>query len=273
MTLKTNGLDWLAQNAGSGNCFASSGISYRDGDGVLHTGGTKDVVTAFVVAKLVDKTDANIIAGTNYNEFKSINGGVDLAMGDVTEAADRELDGGTYPRYCVSGVTPPPPPPTTDKPVTRPFEVIIKEGVQCGPGSPSVLLDTSEAFAYFKATPLLYVGVMDILVNNLNTDGRNCWAYFIWEMRMWDGTAGTTCPTGTPEVQEICRFVGEISDKKALSIKMLGASENAMIGGSFEIPANLRGTKTICLSLWGNYDKQALIDELAAAGYQEEIPW
>jgi len=108
MTLRTNGLDWLAQNAGSGNCFASSGISYRDADGVLHTGGTKDVVTAFVVANMVGKTTTNIIAGTNYNEFKSINGGVDLTMGDVAEAADRETSGGTYPQYCSSGTTPTP---------------------------------------------------------------------------------------------------------------------------------------------------------------------
>jgi hypothetical protein len=88
MTLRTNGLDWLAQNAGSGNCFASSGISYRDADGVLHTGGTKDVVNAFLVANMVGNQTATIIAGTNYNGFKAINDGVDLAITDVHEAAE-----------------------------------------------------------------------------------------------------------------------------------------------------------------------------------------
>lgn len=268
MTLRTNGLNWLAQNAGIGNCFVSSGINYKDADNVAQSGGTKDVVNAFLVANMVGKQTAIIVAGTAYNGFKAINDGYDLVITDVAEAADREADGGTYPQYC-AGVAPPP----TDKPVTPPFEVVIKAGVQCAPGSPSVLLDTSEAFAYFKGDPLPYVGVMDILVNNLNTDGRGCWAYFIWEMRMWDGPAGTTCPTGTPEVQEICRFLGKVSATKTLSIKMLGSSENAMLGGSFEIPAHIKGTKTICLSLWGNYDKQALIDELATAGYAEEIPW
>ena len=327
MTLRTNGLNWLATNAGSGNCFATSGINYRHSDGVSDTGGTKDVVTAFVVAHMVGNDSAQIIAGTSYTAFKAINDGQDLSMSDVTEANDRQADGGTYPQYCVAGATPTPTPtpsptctpgtkrcrnnttieqcntagtgwydvqtcgtgytcqngscvpsgtstPTpTTKPVTPPFEVTIKEGTQCSQGSPSVTLDTSEAFAYFKTDPLMYVGIMDILVNNVNTSGNNCWAYFIWEMRMWDGPAGTTCPTGVPEVQEICRFLGEVSATKALSIKMLSPSETDMIGGSFEIPSYVRGTKTICLSLWGNYSKQALIDEIEAAGYPKEIPW
>jgi hypothetical protein len=148
--------------------------------------------------------------------------------------------------------------------------VIIKEGSPHAPGAPSVNLDTSKAFAYFKATPITYVGVMDIFVHNPSV----YYAYFAWEMRMWAGKAGTTCPTTTPELQTISRFLGEVSDKKVISVKMLGANENAMIGGSFEIPAYFKGTYTLCLSLWGNYDKQALLDELLSdRGYVEEIPW
>lgn len=267
MTLRTNGLDWLAQNAGSGNCFASSGISYRDADGVLHTGGTKDVVNAFLVANMVGKTTATIIAGVSYSGFKAINDGVDLAIGDIAEAADREVDGGTYPKYCV-GVAPPPP--VGDKPVTGPLEVYVGGGVSCPEGAPSVNLDTTGAFAYFKADPITYVGVMNILVHNLS---NQCFAYFAWEMRMWDGPAGTTCPITAPEQQEISRFLGEVSDTKVISVTRTNASENKMIGGSFEIPPTLEGLKTICLSLWGNFSKQALLDELAVAGYAEEIPW
>jgi hypothetical protein len=180
MTLRTNGLDWLAQNAGSGNCFASSGISYRDADGVLHTGGTKDVVTAFLVADMVSKQTATIIAGTNYNEFKAINDGVDLVIDDVDEAADREVDGGTYPKYCYVGTTMCTPGTrrcknsttveqckadgsgwydaqtcssgyecisgscvvegTSTKPVTGPMEVYVGGGDSCPPGAPSVTL-------------------------------------------------------------------------------------------------------------------------------------
>lgn len=309
MSLSTTAKDYIANHfgatVGTVKCFVSSGISYTDPAGSMQTGSTQDVVATLKmniggVARgpggevYIDIPDWSSINDADITWIgNSQSGAAQYCVGAVsptcTPGTRRCRDSNTVEQcradgtgwevvqtcgtgytcqngVCVLGTAP-------TRPVTPPFEVIIKEGVQCGPGSPSVLLDTSAAFAYFKATPLLYVGVMDILVNNLNTDGRNCWAYFIWEMRMWDGPAGTTCPTTTPEVQEICRFLGEISPTKVLSIKMLGASENAMIGGSFEIPPHIRGRKTICLSLWGNYDKQALIDELAAAGYAEEIPW
>jgi len=321
MTLTTNGLNWLAQNAGIGNCFASSGINYRDADNIAQSGGTKDVVNAFLTANLVGKPTATIIAGTSYNGFKSINDNRDLAFGDVGEAADREADGGTYPQYCV-GVTPTPPGgctlgtrrcvgnkveecrtvagqdnawfdtgivcefgctngvcnPAPGEPggttETPPFEVVIVEGKPCPAGAPDVLLDTSEAFAYFKAEPVLYVGVMKIDVTNRDLTGNECYAYFAWEMRMWPGAAGATCPITTPAHQTISRFLGEVSAKKVISVKLLGANEKAMIGGSFEIPSHFRGKYTLCLTLWGNFSKQALLDELLSErGYAEELPW
>ena len=314
MTLRTSGLDWLAKNAGSGNCFASSGISYRDADGVLHTGGTKDVVNAFLVANMVGKPSATIIAGTNYTSFKSING-ADLAIPDVAEAADRQADGGTYPKYCV-GVTPPPtvctpgakrckdtntveqcrsdgsgwdvvqtcatgyeckngvcvlegtpaPPPTGDKPVTGPIEVYVGGGESCPPGAPSVTLDTSEAFAFFKSTPYEYIGVGGIEVHNQSTQ---CRAYFAWEARVWDGHGYTTCPITVPEMQEITRYLAEATGRP-LSLTRLDASGTDVIWGSFEVPPAMEGEKTICLSLWGNYDYDALIAELNAAGYYDK---
>lgn len=159
------------------------------------------------------------------------------------------------------------------RPVTGPLQVYVGGGESCDPaveGDPSVTLDTSEAFAYFKAEPITYVGVMDILVQNLSD---RCFAYFAWEMSMWDGIAGETCPITIPERKQITRYLGEVSDKKIISVTRTNASENKMIGGSFEIPATLEGIKTICLSLWGNFNKQALLDELAVAGYEEEIDW
>ena len=152
------------------------------------------------------------------------------------------------------------------------MEVVIAEGVQCDPGAPTVTLDVTEARPYFKASPLLYVGVMGIDVTNINT-GNDCFAYFVWEMRMWPGEAGETCPTTDPLVQEISRFLATKSDYKTISPQLLGTGEKAMVGGSFEIPAGTHGTYTLCLSLWGNFDKQALLDELAAAGYPEKIRW
>ena len=154
---------------------------------------------------------------------------------------------------------------------TGPLGVYVGGGKPCPAGSPSVTLELSGAFAYFKAEPVTYVGVMDIWVQNLSPE---CYTYFTWEMKLWDGEAGTECPTTQPELQEISRFLGKVSDTKKISITRLNASENKMIAGSFEVPETMEGEKTVCLSLWGNFNKQALIDELLTdGGYEEEIPW
>ena len=260
MALRTNGLNWLAKNAGVGNCFAQSGINYRDVDGVFHTGGTKDVVNAFVVADMVEDRTATIIAGTNYNGFKSINDGVDLSMNDVKEAADREIDGGTYPKYCIATVQPP----SGDaKPTTEPLEVYVGGGTDCAAGAPAVTLDTRAAFAFFKSDPYNYVGVGGIEVHNKNP---TCRAHFAWEMKLWDGYGFVTCPATTPELVEINRYLAAAGGRP-LSTKMLGASETDVVWGSFEVLPTTSGEKTICLSLWGNFDKAALIKELNDAGY------
>jgi len=308
MTLTTNGLNWLADHAGSGGCFTSSGVSYRDADGVSHTGGTKDVVNAFLVAHMVDKPTVNIIDGTNYNEFRSINGGTDLAIGDISEAADREADGGSYPRYCSGGggtvCTPGARRCRTstvceqclsdgsgwydvetcpsgyvcrsghcvaegsagDLPVTGPLEVYIGEGSSCPPGTPNVTLDEAEAFAFFKSVPYKYVGVGGIQVHNLSS---SCQIYVAWEMKLWDGEGFTTCPTSSPEVQEINRFLAEPGDRP-LSLKRIDSDGTDVVWGSFEVPDWVTGKKTICLSLWGNNDYDALVAELNSAGYYDK---
>lgn len=168
---------------------------------------------------------------------------------------------------CNAAPTPPTP---GDQPVTGPFDVWVGGGISCPAGAPTVTLDTTEAFAYFKATPAIYVGVMNIMVNHIHND---CYAYFAWEMRMWDGAAGAACPTTTPELQEISRFLAKVSPKKVITLKRVDAGATEMVSGSFEIPSHFQGRKTICLSLWGNYSYDALVAELAAAGYEKEIDW
>lgn len=154
---------------------------------------------------------------------------------------------------------------------TGPLGLYVGGGTSCPAGSPNVTLEMAEAFAYYKAEPKTYVGVMNLFVQNLSP---TCFTYFTWEMKLWDGIPGTSCPTTSPELREISRFLGDISPTKVISITRLNAAENKMIGGSFEVPATMEGEKTICLSLWGNFSKQALIDELLAdGGYQEELPW
>jgi len=75
MTLTDNGKDWLARNAGVNNCFASSGVSYKDLEGNSHTGSTTDVAAMLVVAMLVGDTTTEIVNGKSYDDFKSANGG------------------------------------------------------------------------------------------------------------------------------------------------------------------------------------------------------
>lgn len=87
MTLTINGKNWFAMNAGSGTptyCYVTSGLTYYDADGVIHTGGTVEVVASFVGAHLVNKDTAIIIANTNYTQLKVINDNTDLTIDDVT---------------------------------------------------------------------------------------------------------------------------------------------------------------------------------------------
>ena len=154
---------------------------------------------------------------------------------------------------------------------TGPMGLYVGGGIACPAGSPSVMLETSEAFAYYGTEPKTYVGVMDVNVQSMESA---CFTYFTWEMKMWAGVPGISCPTSPPEVQEISRFLGEVSATKVISITRLMAAETKMIGGSFEIEPTLEGEKTVCLSLWGNFNKQALKDELLTdGGYQFEMPW
>ena len=257
MTLRTNGLNWLAQNAGSGNCFASSGISYRDADGVSHTGGTKDVVNAFVVANMVGKTTATIIAGTNYNGFKAINDGVDLAIGDVAEAADRETAGGTYPRYCASGVTPPPPPPPTTGTTVGPFE--FEFGEVCT-GDPTAAIDVS-GLKMWQETDTFRMN------NFMVTNTSDCIAYFATQLKFWrlETTIPATCPSTAPEWSGMDRSTWTPGDPY-LEIATIAPGETKEIWMDFFVPATTRGRKVLCMYLWANFSKWDLYDELAAIG-------
>jgi hypothetical protein len=307
MTLSTSAKDFIASELGRNNCFASSGIAYTDPRGVAGTGSTYNVVKTMKLGgkgphgewfdeipdyRQITDPDITWIGNNSYcvGDGGTIPGGTSGCTPGTTRCNRGNIEtcnsAGTswnVSTYCsdgceiVNGV------PTcktgsgggggggdSGTTNTGPLEVNIKSGTDCGTGAPTVRLDTSEAFAYFKATPVTYVGVMDIYVQNNSSD---CYAYFAWEMRMWPGKPGTRCPTTSPARTEISRFLGEVQDTKTISTKMLGASENAMIGGSFEIPSHYEGVYTICLTLWGNFSKQALLDELANEGYPEDIAW
>jgi len=145
--------------------------------------------------------------------------------------------------------------------------VYVGGGEACDPlENPEVTIDTSAAYAFFKATPHEYIGVGGILVQN---QSDRCYAYFAWEAKIWDGYGYTTCPATAPIHQEINRFLANAGERP-LSLKRLNASGTDEIWGSFEILPTMEGEYTLCLSLWGNYDYEALIAELNNEGYYDK---
>lgn len=154
----------------------------------------------------------------------------------------------------------------SDKPETGPLEVVIGVGEDCDPGSPSVTLDTSEAYAYYKDDPHQYIGVGGIIVHSLDIV---CKAHFAWEARVWDGHGYNSCPTTQPEMVEISRYLMD-AGSRPLSITRLFADGSDVVWGSFEITPGMSGNKTLCLSLWGNFSKDALIAELNNEGYYDK---
>ena len=131
MTLTDNGKDWLARNAGVNNCFASSGVSYKDLEGNSHTGSTTDVAAMLVVAMLVGETTKEIVNGKSYDDFKSANGGYDIDIEDVGTVYD--LQEAPTP-YCAAVVTPTPTPTVTPTPTPVPNSEVCTYVESAGKG-------------------------------------------------------------------------------------------------------------------------------------------
>jgi len=83
VTLTPQVKDWLAEYAGSNNCFASSGIWYSDLEGKWRIGSTGSVMSMFYVSHLVGKEDTDITWGYSYNDLKALNKNVDFTINDV----------------------------------------------------------------------------------------------------------------------------------------------------------------------------------------------
>lgn len=309
MTLTTNAKNYIATHFGSNTCFARSGIRYTDPNGMSHTGSTGDVVktlrlnaggsargpggeTFYDIPDFQSISDADV-RGIDSTTYCVDDGGSGGGMISQCDRGDTRCNRGNIETcnssrqwavstHCPNGCrvvnnTPECIPSSGggggSQDTTGPMEVWVGEssGTGCSPGDPDATIDTSNAYAYYKSDPTPYVGVMDIMVRNNNNE--DCYAYFAWEMRMWAGSGFTRCPTTTPEVTEISRFLATVSATKNLTLKKVLANETEMVSGSFEIPHGVEGQKTICLTLWGNYSYTALVAELAAEGYSKEIPW
>jgi PGF-CTERM protein len=102
--------DWLAQNAGVGNCFATSGVSYYTVEGDPKTGGTVDVFTFLMVAGFLDETKNNVIVnGKSYNDYIEETGESGITDDDILWVAAHDEG----PDQCCIGATPTPTPTLT----------------------------------------------------------------------------------------------------------------------------------------------------------------
>ena len=92
--------DWLAVNAGIGDCYSPGAINYTDPDGISRQGSTGDVLNAFTVANLVGPDSVVIIANTNYTQLKTINENNDITITDVAFAYNNDGSPAGEPKYC-----------------------------------------------------------------------------------------------------------------------------------------------------------------------------
>lgn len=99
--------EWLATNAGVGNCFVSSGVSYFTVEGESRTGGTVYVITFLQVAGLLDETKNNVIVnGKSYNDYLAETGETGITDADILWVAAHDEG---VEQYCI-GATPTPTP-------------------------------------------------------------------------------------------------------------------------------------------------------------------
>jgi hypothetical protein len=244
---------------------------------------------------MVGNQTATIIAGTNYNGFKAINDGVDLAITDVHEAADRETDGDTYPQYCYAGTTVCTPGARRCRD-SNTVEQCRADGsgwdvVQtCGTGytcqngscvatAPPTTDTTVGPFEFefgevCTGDPTATIDVSGLKMwqetdtfrmnNFMVTNTSNCIAYFATQLKFWPltTTVPSTCPTTTPEWSGMDRSTWTPGDPY-LEIATIAPGETKEIWMDFFVPATTRGRKVLCMDLWANFIKWDLYDELA----------
>lgn len=235
--------DWLAINAGIANCYSPSGISYTDPDGIARVGSTGEVLNAFVVAHLVGKDTAVIIAGINYTQLKVINEGNDLVIDDVAFAYNNDGDPVGEPLYC-AGVIPPP----TEPGLAGVFEFL-------GPpvGLPTIILDLSD-LTMRQSSVDYHFEMNDLIITSTST--HQC--YIALEVRLFSG-ALTECPVSG------AAFVGmdRVSTTRAVRIKLLDPGETINFNADFYQPGTLLGVHTVCLLVHGTWTRSDLVDEVA----------
>lgn len=277
--LSTTLKDWLAVNAGSGSCFTQYYINYRDPDGVWRTGGTGDVLNAFVVSNMIGKSYVNIIANKSYSSLKVLNNNQDIGIDDVAWVYAND-GSGTAPVYCsgaaptptpapvvtptptpVPGVTPTPSPTPGVTPTPAPTPGVTPAPPPAemagifefkGPitGIPSAILNLSELTMRQHADG--HFEMNDIKVTNTSEHP----IYIAVRIKLFAGLISVCKDTG---------FVFDGMDRTDglnIRIKTLEVGETEICNADFFQPPTILGTHTICMLIHGAWTRAGLIEEI-----------
>lgn len=241
--------DWLAVNAGSGSCFSQSGVNYKDPDGVFRTGGTGDVLNAFVVANMIGKGGAIIIANKSYASLKVMNGNQDIGISDVTWVYEND-GSGTAAKYC-SGAPPTPTPVPGVTPTPPPGDVAGVFEFR-GPitGDPTVNLNLADLSMRQHADG--HFEMNDIKVTNTSSHP----IYIAIRIKLFSGLISACRDTGFV-------FDGmDRTDGHNIRVKTLEVGETEICDADFFQPISIRGTHSICMMIHGAWTRAGLISEI-----------
>lgn len=254
MTLNTALKNWIASNAGAGNCYTSSGVSFIDPDGISRTGGSGDVLNAFFVAHLLGKDTNAIIVSTNYNTLKTINGGADVSLDDVTWIYNNDGTPAGEARYC-SGITPTPTSTTTPgpTPTSIPAGPQVFEFVGSPTGNPVITLNLSEM-------EMSQSGIdRHFQMNNVKITNNSSWpVYLIAELRIFTGLQ-TICPVSGQVFTGLNRTE---TTTRSVRVNMIDPGIAELINLDFFQPGSIIGLHTVCLYIHGSFYRQSVIDEV-----------
>ena len=249
--------EWLARNAGIGSCFSPTGISYKDPDGISRTGGTGDVVTAFVVANMIGKSGVYIISSMSYSLLKTMNNGQDITIDDASWTYSNDGTG-TEPKFCIgAAVTPTPTPTPTPVPGVTPTppppdRAGIFEFVGPITGDPTVILNLSEL--QMRQAADRHFEMNGIRITNTSSHP----VYIAMRIRLFSGDIPVCKTTG---------FVFDGMDRtdtelRNIRVKTLEVGESAVYNADFFQPPNILGMHTICMLIHGAWSRADLVDEV-----------
>jgi len=259
MTLSAIAKNMLASLAGAGGCFALSGISYTDPDGVSKTGSTADVLNAFVTSNLLGKPNTPIRGGYTYSSFiASFNGNAAMDISDVTWAYNNQ--------YCAPGATPQPGTPTpyptpspTGTPTPAPSgqtggQPNVFEFVTPPSGIPSITLGLATLEMRQNGTDRHFE------MNSVDITNNSQWpVYIAAEVRIFQGSL-TSCPASGAVFKGLNRTE---TTSRAVRINTIDPGVKDNLNLDFFQPSNLVGFYTICLYIRGSYVKQDLLNEIS----------